>query len=203
MYADLPRYFPAAIKPDELAKMPGFRADKKDDLAEAKKLLEAAGYGNGFSFETISYAVDAPDQAQVLRAQFQPFGIQLSNRAMEFSEWTTLVLDKKFDAMLTGSSQRDEVDEYYYAVYHSKGSRNDTGLSDPKIDAMCVAQQQELDHDKRAQILRDISLAMLEMPAWIPLYTALSYDFEQPDIRNLQRGAISYWQFLLEGTWRG
>jgi peptide/nickel transport system substrate-binding protein len=203
VYADLPRYFPAAIKPDELAKMPGFRADKKDDLAEAKKLLEAAGYGNGFSFETISYAVDAPDQAQVLRAQFQPFGIQLSNRAMEFSEWTTLVLDKKFDAMLTGSSQRDEVDEYYYAVYHSKGSRNDTGLSDPKIDAMCVAQQQELDPDKRAQILRDISLAMLEMPAWIPLYTALSYDFEQPDIRNLQRGAISYWQFLLEGTWRG
>lgn len=203
VYTDLPRYFPAAVKPDELAKMPGFRQDKRDDLAEAKKLLAAAGYDKGFAFETISYGEGYPDVAQILRAQFQPFGIQLTNRAMEFSEWTTLVLEKKFDAMLTGSSQRDEADEYYYAVYHSKGSRNDTGLSDPKIDAMLLAQQQELNPDRRNQILRDISLALIEMPVWIPLYIGLSYDFEQPDIRNLQRGAISYWQFLLEGTWRG
>ena len=203
LFADLPRYYPAALQPDELAKLPGFRQDKKEDHAEARKLLEAAGYGRGFSFETISYVVDAPDVAEVLRAQFQPFGIQVNNRAMQFSEWTTLQLEKRFDAMLTGGSQRDEADEYYYAVYHTKGARNDTGLSDPKIDALCEAQQRETSPEKRNKLLRDLSLALLEAPVWIPLYVSLAYDFEQPEIRNLQRGAINYWQFLLEETWRG
>jgi peptide/nickel transport system substrate-binding protein len=202
VYADLPRYFPAALQPDELLKMPGFRQNKAEDHAEAKKLLEAAGVGRGFSFETISYTTDAPDIAEILRTQFQPFGIQITNRPMQFSEWTTLVLEDKFDAMLTGSSQRDEADEYYYAVYHTKGARNDTNLSDPKIDQMCEAQQKEINPEKRNQLLRDLSLALLEQPAWIPLYTSLAYDFEQPQIRGLSRGAISYWQFLLEGTWR-
>ncbi len=202
VYVDLPRYFPAAIKPDELLKIPGFRPDKKDDLVEAKKLLEAAGFGAGFAFEIISYTVDAPDVAEILRNQLQSFGIKITNRAMEFSEWTTLVLEKKFDAMLTGSSQRDEADEYFYAVYNTKGSRNDTGFSDPRIDSMTVAQQQEQNPEKRNQILRDISLAMIEIPAWIPIDVQLAYDFEQADVRGLQRGAINYWQYLLEGTWR-
>ena len=203
IFADLPRYYPAALKPDELAKMPGYRADKKEDHAEARKLLEAAGYGRGFSFETISYVNDAPDIAEVLRAQFQPFGIQVNNRSMQFSEFTTLGLEFKFDAMLTSASQRDEADEYYYAVYHTKGARNDTGLSDPKVDGLVEAQQRETNPEKRNQLLRDLSLALLEGPVWIPLYVGLQYDFEQPDIRNLQRGSINYWPFLIEETWRG
>ncbi|MFN8558136.1 MAG: ABC transporter substrate-binding protein [Dehalococcoidia bacterium] len=201
-FADLPRYFTAAIKPDELAKMPGYRQPKTEDIAEAKKLLEAAGVGKGFSFETISYVIDMPDVVQVLRSQLQPHGIQVTNRAMEFSEWTTLVLEKKFDAMITSGSQRDEADEYYYAVYHTKGARNDTGISDPKIDAMLLAQQQEVVPEKRDKLLRDISLSLLEAPVWIPLYVGITFDFEQSDVRNLQRGSINYWHFLLEQTAR-
>ena len=203
IYTDLPRYFPAALKPDELLKMPGFRPDKNEDLAEARKLLGAAGYGGGFAFESIAYTPEGPDNGEVLRNQFAALGIKYTPRQVARAEFTTLQLEKRSDALLTPSSQRDEVDEYYYAVYHSKGSRNDTGLADPQVDALCEAQQRETNPEKRNKILRDLSLKLLEAPAWVPLHTQLSYDFEQPEVRGLARGAINYWQFLLEETWRG
>lgn len=196
IYSDIPRYFPAALQADELQKMPGFRADKQADMTEAKQLLKAAGFSG--EFQTISYSAIYSDIAQLLNSQFAPLGVSIKPIQMQFSEWTTLVLQKKFQAMLTGSSQRDELDEYYYAVYHPKGARNDTGFSDPAITALVEQQQQESDAKKRNAIVRDVTLKMLEQPAWIPLYTGLAYDFLQPAVKGLQRDSVNYWGYLTE-----
>ena len=46
--------YPEAIPQDELSTMQGQRSPTDDDIAEARQLMEAAGYGDGFSLGLIA-----------------------------------------------------------------------------------------------------------------------------------------------------
>ena len=91
-----------SISQDELGKLPGYRADKAADIAEAKKLLEAAGQTNT-QFEYVYYtpAVVHEQVAQAAQQQFEKAGFKVKLSKMEYAAWIPFTLDKKF--MMTGT----------------------------------------------------------------------------------------------------
>jgi len=55
------------------------------------------------------------------------------------------------------SSEREvEPDELTYVQLHSSGAENITGISDPVLDDLCVAQRSELDPYARGELLEQI-----------------------------------------------
>jgi peptide/nickel transport system substrate-binding protein len=69
----LPLSNPAALTPEELAKIPGYRADKSEDLPEAKRLMAEAGYPDGFkgTLTCINPALQAEVLCPEMQAQFK------------------------------------------------------------------------------------------------------------------------------------
>ncbi|NBT95049.1 MAG: hypothetical protein EBT47_08635 [Chloroflexi bacterium] len=61
---------PLATPSDEISRLPGYRANKKDDIAEAKKLMAEAGYANGIKGLDFCVASVAA-HAEILGPAFQ------------------------------------------------------------------------------------------------------------------------------------
>ena len=58
-----PQPSPFSTDPDAILGMPGYRFDKEADIAEAQKLLDEAGYPDGF--ETVITTWNLPTTAEV------------------------------------------------------------------------------------------------------------------------------------------
>jgi len=159
-----------SISQEELLKAPGYRADKAADIAEAKKLLEAAGLANA-EFEYVYYtpAVVHEQVAQTAQQQLEKAGLKVKLNKMTYAAWIPFTLDKKFGMTGTGSGFRDNPDEYLYALFHSTSSRNDTGYKNPEMDKLLEQQRAQLKEDERKATVMDIQKRLMaEVPnSWI------------------------------------
>ena len=159
-----------AISQEDLAKAAGYRPDKAADIAEAKKLLEAAGQTN-FQFDYVYYtpAVDHETVAQAAQQQLEKAGFKVKLTKMQYAEWIPLTLEKKFMMTGTGSGFRDNPDEYLYALFHSTSSRNDTGYKNPEIDKLLELSRTQLKEEERKATVMDLQKRLMnEVPnSWI------------------------------------
>ena len=134
-----------------------YRADKAADIAEAKKLLEAAGQTNT-QFEYVYYVPDVVHEqvAQVAQQQLEKAGFKVKLNKMEYAAWIPFTLEKKFMLTGTASGFRDNPDEYLYALFHSTSSRNDTGYKNPEIDKLLELSRSQLKDDERKATVMDL-----------------------------------------------
>lgn len=157
-----------AIPQDDLLSRPGYRADKKDDIAQAKTLLEQAGAA-GTAFEFMFYTPAAINEqvAVVVQQQLQAAGITVTLNKQEYAAWIPLMLEKNYQVTGTSSGFRDNPDEYLYALFHSTASRNDTGFGD--MDEVLQKQREILNEDDRKKLVLEIQDQLLEQVpnSWI------------------------------------
>ncbi|MDA0300963.1 MAG: ABC transporter substrate-binding protein, partial [Chloroflexi bacterium] len=159
-----------AIPQEDIAKAPGYRADKAADIAEAKKLLEAAGLTNA-EFEYIYYTPASVhgQVAQTVQQQLEKAGLKVKLNKTTYAAWIPQMLEKKFMMTGTGSGFRDNPDEYLYALFHSTSSRNDTGYKNPEIDKLLELQRAQLKDQERKVTVMDLQKRLMaEVPnSWI------------------------------------
>lgn len=161
-----------ALPKDELLKLPGYRPNKDQDIAEAKKLMQEAGQANT-EFEYLFYTPAAQNEqvAVVVQQQLLKAGIKVKLNKQEYAAWIPLMLQKSYQITGTGSGFRDDADEYLYALFFSTASRNDTGYNNPEIDKLLELQRTQLDVAERKKTVLAIQKKLLaELPnSW--LYT--------------------------------
>jgi peptide/nickel transport system substrate-binding protein len=159
-----------SMSQEDLLKAPGYRADKAADIAEAKKLLEAAGLANA-EFEYVYYtpAVVHEQVAQTAQQQLEKAGLKVKLNKMQYAAWIPFTLEKKFAMTGTSSGFRDNPDEYLYALFHSTSSRNDTGYNNPEIDKLLELQRAQLkEEERKATVMELQKRLMAELPnSWI------------------------------------
>ena len=205
-----------AYRSEEIGKMPGWNpATKEADIAEAVKLMDAAGHPTGFSwtmllgnptqttnwFDMSTRAIDAwkavwPDMDVVmdLPSDTATFGSRQSSReGWEVINYTIL---GQPDAVLEMHSQ-----------YHSDGSRNYGQFSDPKIDELIDLASGQFDVDERAATLKEAQDLLIQ--EHMPIITVYAYKqlaYYRPEIKGVeevhglesgfevgQRGREFYW----------
>jgi peptide/nickel transport system substrate-binding protein len=165
-----------AMPDADLMKRPGYRSNKDQDIADAKKLLEQTGNANT-EFEYLFYTPAAINEqvAVVVQQQLQKAGIKVKLNKQEYAAWIPLTLQKNYQVTGTSSGFRDNPDEYLYALFFSTASRNDTGYNNPDMDKELELQRTQLDESARKKTVLDLQAKLLdEVPnSWIYTETVM------------------------------
>lgn len=160
-----------SLTQDEMSKTPGFRADKEADIAEAKKLLAAAGQADT-EFVLLFYS--PPDEnervAVTLQQQLQRAGIKVRLDKKEYAAWVPLTISLDYQFTATSAGFRDNPDEYLYAPFHSKSSRNSTGYNNPEMDKLLEQQRAQLNNTERKNTALTIQRKLIEEAPYSFLY---------------------------------
>ena len=163
------------------------------NVAEAKKLMAAAGYANGidtdFAFITTGqYGTLFPKHAEVFKGMLEASGLfRLRQINPDYqTEWIPKWIDGKGDwkgIAVTATTEFPEVDLFLSTFYHTSGSRQvvslrGTGPGDfARSDELIAQQRQELDFRKRAQIIKEwqkhvaLKMPLIPYPGQSPAFT--------------------------------
>jgi peptide/nickel transport system substrate-binding protein len=172
-----------ALQADELEKMPGYRPNKTEDLAEAKKLLSAAGFDNlEITFSDTKLAIPL---GEIIPPQLGKIGIKSRVNEIEYGAYKTAENNHEYAAFMGGYTVDPEPDAVLRLYSSSTGSRNYNDNADPRLDQMIDQQAGEVDDKKRAALVKDIQRYMIETNAEHLLANGRSYKALQPYVRGL------------------
>ncbi|MGI8688783.1 MAG: ABC transporter substrate-binding protein [Thermomicrobiales bacterium] len=173
---DLSRWVPHggefATPRETIATLPGYRADKTQDIADAKKLLADAGFPNGIQgVELLSASVPphaeimAPGiQDQLKRALNIDVKIRVAERSLlvedEKAGRFTLVLD-------TPGGPISDFSPIGNTYFKTGGSQNFGSYSNPKFDDLLAKADVEIDPAKRRDLLNQIQDLLDQDPPWL------------------------------------
>jgi ABC-type transport system substrate-binding protein len=145
------------------------------DIAEAKKLLAAAGMANGLDVDawyvtTGQYGANFNRQVEIIMNFAREAGINMQAKPIDFNtDWRPRVADTQGD--FSGISFRifpegsQDWGDRLYSVYHPKGGLNYTGLfntdnstyknGDPKLNEIIEKVRTEFDTPKRQALIKE------------------------------------------------
>ncbi|MDP2953297.1 MAG: ABC transporter substrate-binding protein, partial [Chloroflexota bacterium] len=150
---------PWSIPPEELAKMPGYRQPKDQDIAEAKKLLAEAGYPNGFKTKIMTRAGDKlyEDTAILTRDNMAKIGIEAEVQPVEQAASYQRLFSHDFDVFAgSGTVSIDDPDAFFGEMYLSSSPGNYGQYKSSRLDELFVQQAQALDPQKRKEIVLEM-----------------------------------------------
>lgn len=154
----LPSASPYATPQEELLTMPGYRPDKTEDIAEAKRLLAEAGYPDGFETtftawtEASSSEVAVPAFAELLRTSLN---IQGEVKVVERSLTAEVLKNGDFDLFKADTYASSILDPYpFWNSYLRTGaSQNWSRYANPDFDTLLDELAAEIDTAKRQEII--------------------------------------------------
>jgi ABC-type transport system substrate-binding protein len=157
----------------ELEALPGYRADKTADIAEAKKLMAAAGHADGIKGVDLVSASVAP-HAEILAPAFQEelrrtLGIETKIRVMERALLIEELKKGTFD-MMVHTEYRSPISDPgpgWEMCLKTGGSLNFSRYANPEFDRLLRQINSEADRAKRKRLFAE-GMALLDQTA--PLY---------------------------------
>lgn len=170
----IPHASPTATPMEEVEQLPGYRADKDEDIAEAQALMTEAGYPDGFSGVELLAASVAP-HAEIMAPAFQnelsrTLNIETEIRVTE----RALLLEEEragnFDLVLdTFGSPVADFSPYGNLYFKTGAAQNFGSYSNPEFDELLAASDVELDSDVRAEMLAEIEDLLDQDPPWVSI----------------------------------
>ena len=132
----------------------------RHDPAEAKRLLAAAGYPNGFPgtmcFTTYGSTI-LVDSLQLVQKDLKAVGIDVRIDQKEYGAYIATCFYGKFDSMTYGPQTGFlEPDNFLYGQYYPEELKNQSHIVDNKVAEMLVRQRRTFDQAKRREIIYDI-----------------------------------------------
>lgn len=190
------------LTPDDLIKLPGYRPDKTQDIAAAKKLLADAGYGKGAKTVMLNRIGGSGRLGPVIKQQLAEVGIDVQLDLQEQGPAFDRLNNKTFDSAWWGLAEpMDDPDPTFAALYVTDGSRNFGSFSDKQIDAMYDQQTRTLDIAKRKEIVRNMQLRIIELGGYIVSYWDLYYRAWWKEVRDYEPGNGLYDNLKMDKVW--
>ncbi|MBI2886389.1 MAG: ABC transporter substrate-binding protein [Chloroflexi bacterium] len=177
------------IGPEELAKTPGWRQPKDEDIAEAKRLMKEAGYPDGFKLRGvyISTYAQVPQIAELTASHLKnTLNIILDLAGLEPPLWTDAVHNKSnFDLAMGNTRVRSDPDNTLSTYWLSTGLFNRGGINDPVLDEMIIKQKSIVDSNARRKVWGQISRRMTEKNYYFPSVDITYFVVMQSWVNNI------------------
>jgi ABC-type transport system substrate-binding protein len=175
------------------------------NLEEAKKLLSAAGYANGFEYtnhwpNTPAFGAAFPKQVAVVEAFNQELGLKVSSDPLDYNlgylpNYVTKRGQHEGMLIALGAvTSPDPVDYFVWRYYSKSGATSGsifgdvgsgTGEGDPKVDDFIERAKAELDSKKQGTILADMQRYLGGMAYTVGSPgNATEFDLAWPAVRN-------------------
>lgn len=121
------------------------------DVAKARKLLAAAGYGQGFN---LSLKLPPPSYArrsgEIIAAQFAQAGVHVTIENLEWAQWLDQVFARHdFDMSIVAHAEPEDYDIYARDDYYF-------GYSSPQFKALLARLEDTVEAAQRTQVLQQI-----------------------------------------------
>jgi len=166
--------FEFAMSPDEVLKLPGYRADKSEDIVEAKKLLTEAGFGDGLRGIEILTASVGP-HAQTLTPATQAIlkanlGVESTIKAVERAVLNDEQRAGNWHLALNTIGMPLYDPTLGWFDYFSAGAGNNVGkYANPKFDDMLKKLDSEQDVAKRKGMFREMEDFLDQESPWMTI----------------------------------
>ena len=153
-----------AWTPDELRQRPGYRsgAQREEDLAEGRRLLDASGYDPTRVPPMTAAAGYGTPYAEVMQQNFAAIGFEVELLEQPNSENLTLRAAGEFTLTYQGLGGAFDPD-VLYGLSHSDGGRNYGEFSDPGLDALLEQGRSTLAAEDRLPIYDEVQTKLLEL----------------------------------------
>jgi peptide/nickel transport system substrate-binding protein len=178
-----------ALSAEEVLKLPGYRADKSQDIAAARKLLADAGQADRIKGVDLLVASVAP-HSEILAPAFQEQLKRTLNieAKIRIAERAVLVQEQQrgnYDLVIdTPGHLLSDIVPLANVYFKTGGSRNWTGFADHRFDRLLAQVDSESDPAKRAKGIRDMEDLLDQAPPWF----IIGYTFHLPMWRTRVKG---------------
>jgi peptide/nickel transport system substrate-binding protein len=194
------------MPPDMIQTLPGYSADVDKSRAEARKIMEELGYGESKPLKvkvtTRNIAVYR-DPAVILIDQLKRINVEAELEVVDTSIWHAKVTRGEYAVglNLTGVGV-DDPDVNLYENYSCNSERNLTKYCNKEVDALIDKQSEELDVEKRKQIVWAIERKLAEDLARPIIQYQRAATCWQPHVKGfvLHRNSI-YNDWRYEDVW--
>lgn len=152
-----------SLPSDEVTKRPGFRTPKDADLAEARKLVEAAGGNIPLTITTSpQYPSFYLDRAQVFKAQLEKAGFKIELDQNEYAAFKEKERGKRFQLTTGTWAFQNDPDAVLSGAFGAEGARNYFSYNSPRFEALIEKERAEVDAAKRKAIILDAQRLLMD-----------------------------------------
>ena len=160
------------LPPDQLATLPGYGPDIEKNRADARALMEKAGYGPDKHLPLKVSTRNIPayrDPAVILIDQLKTIYIDGELEPIETANWFPKIARKDYQVGLniTGNAV-DDPDQQFFENFACGSERNYSDYCNKELDQKFVEQSSTADPDKRRQLVWDID-KQLQLDAARPI----------------------------------
>ena len=160
----------------------------KHDPAEAKKLLAAAGYPNGFPISmcfTTYGSTLLVDIMQLVQKDLKAVGIDAKIDQKEYGAYIATCFYGKFDSTTFGPQTGFlEPDNFLFGQYYPEELKNQSHISDPVVADMLVRQRRTLDIAKRRELIFEIQRYLANKQYYIQMPSSVYVAVWEGAVKN-------------------
>ncbi|MEG0641676.1 MAG: peptide ABC transporter substrate-binding protein [Clostridium sp.] len=170
------------------------------NVEEAKKLLAEAGYPNGQGFPEIELMYNngggheqVAQAAQEMLRKNLGINIKLSNQ--EWKVFLNTMKEKDYTMCRKGWVADYTDPSTFLKLFETKGENNDTGFTDPKVDAILKKAGSEIDETKRIGMYHEAEAIIMESMPVIPIYYYTDIVCINPKVKGIEKSPLGFIKF--------